>query len=135
VCALPLVHTAEIMRPLPIQALESAPHGVLGAAVVRGEPIPVVSAAALLDAEGESVAGRFVALRVGERRVALAVDAVIGVRTISTEVLGTVPPLLARSGRAVASLGTLDASLLVVLDAARLIPDEEGLTSEPPSAV
>jgi len=84
--------------------------------------MPVVDVARLL-ADAESHPTRFVTVNVGARRVAVAVDAVVGVRTIPSEALGELPPLLDGNHDAIAAIGTLDAQLLVVLRSARLIPD------------
>jgi hypothetical protein len=48
---------------------------VRGLAVIRGVPLPVVALAALFHAD-PGACGCFVVVRTGERRVALAVDAV-----------------------------------------------------------
>lgn len=127
-CALPLEHAAEVMRPLPIRSLDAAPEGVLGVAVIRGAGVPVVSGAALLGKKGLGGAGRFVVLAVEGRHVALAVDDVLGVRRIPAHVLGAVPPLLSQSARGVSAIGALDAGLLLVLDAARLVPEDAVLS-------
>jgi purine-binding chemotaxis protein CheW len=72
----------------------------------------------------ESHPTRFVTVDAGDRRVALAVDTVIGVRTIPTETLDELPPLLRDANTDVIStIGMLDAQLLVVLRSARLIPE------------
>lgn len=85
--------------------------------------MPVVDVAWVL-AGKESHPTRFVTVNVGPRRVALAVDAVIGVRTIPTEALNELPPLLRDVNTdVIAAIGTLDAQLLVVLRSARLIPE------------
>jgi purine-binding chemotaxis protein CheW len=123
-CALPLEHVIETMRPLPLEALGSAPTFVRGVAVIRGTPVPVVDVGALLGtAEGERPA-RFVTLSIHGRLIALAVEGVVGVRTLPADVLGALPPLLRGVGSdAVAALGTLDSALLLTLRAARLVPD------------
>ena len=63
-------------------------------------------------------------MRVGPRHVALAVDAVLGVRDLSDASLAELPSLLsdARAG-GVDSLGALDDRLLLFLDGARLVPE------------
>ena len=67
---------------------------------------------------------RFVTLRLGRRCVALAVDAVIGVRRLEPGALGDLPPLLAHAAAdTVDGIGTLDAELLLALRAARLVPE------------
>lgn len=121
-CALPLEHVSETMRPLPVEAIAGVPVPVRGVAIIRGAPVPVVDLACLL-AGTESHPNRFVTVNVGARRVALAVDAVVGVRTIPSEALSELPPLLDGDSDVIAEMGTLDARLLVVLRSARLIPD------------
>jgi purine-binding chemotaxis protein CheW len=122
-CALPLVHVIEIMRPLPMEPARQAPAYVRGLSIIRGQPVPVVDLGLLLgDGDGARTA-RFVALRVDDRYVALAVDAVIKVRELDAAALRDMPPLLKDGLGAVETLGTLDAQLLLVLRAARLLPE------------
>ncbi|HET6585739.1 MAG TPA: chemotaxis protein CheW [Nannocystaceae bacterium] len=122
--ALPLEHVAETMRPLPVEPLAAMPEFVVGLAIVRGEPTPVVDAGVLLASRDPAAWTRFVAIRSGTRRVALAVEAVLGVRSFDGDTVQTLPPLLgAASADLVASVGALDRELLVVLDAARVIPE------------
>jgi len=132
-CALVITDVAEVMRPLPIEGLANTPPFVLGVSIVRGMPTPVVDAARLLapaggqradaHAAGAVVPTRFVVMRVGERRVALAVEAVLGVRPLARETLGALPPLLRNaSEQVISALGTLDAQLLTVLGGSYLLP-------------
>ena len=124
-CALPLEQVVETMRPLATSPVAGAPAFVSGVAIIRGAPVPVIDAAALLGGGGaRAEAGRLVTVRVGPRHVALAVDAVLGVRDLSGASLAGLPSLLsdARAG-GVASLGALDDGLLVFLDGARLVPE------------
>lgn len=122
-CALPLEHVSETMRPLPVEPVAGVPAPVAGVAIIRGAPVPVIDVACVL-AGRASHPTRFVTVNVGARRVALAVDKVIGVRTIPTEALNELPPLLRdASTDGVAAIGTLDTQLLVVLRSARLIPE------------
>ena len=121
-CALPLPQVVETMRPLPVTPLAGAPAFVRGLCVIRGEPLPVVDLAALLFGPAEDEPTRFVTLRVGERRVALATGEVIGVRTLPASG-APLPPLLAAGGDAVAALARLDGALLLVLSGARLLPE------------
>jgi len=122
-CALPLEHVSETMRPLAVEPLSGVPAPVVGVAIIRGAPLPVVDVACVL-AGKESHPTRFVTVNVGARRVALAVDAVIGVRSIPTEALNDLPPLLKDANTdVIAAIGTLDAQLLVVLRSARLVPE------------
>jgi len=123
-CAIPVEHVREIMRPLPIAPLAEMPRFVRGVAVVRGVPIPVIDAATLLGAISFRQPGRFVALRSNARSAALAVESVLGVRDLSTASIHALPPLLRdASGDIMSTIGTLDAELLFVLQAARVCPE------------
>lgn len=121
-CALPLSQVIETLRPLPLQRFGSAPDFVLGAATVRGLPIPVVSAARLLD-EGARGGLRWICVAAGSRRVALEVDDVLGVRMIAGIDATLRQPLLeGAEPERVATLGRLDGELLRTLQAAHLVP-------------
>jgi purine-binding chemotaxis protein CheW len=124
-CGLPLSHVVETMRPLPIEPLPHLPSFVDGLALIRGRPIPVLDARRLLGADGEPGARtRFVTLELAERSAALAVDAVLGVRSIDVAALAQLPALLRNAQNdLVAALGTLDHELLVVLERSRLLPE------------
>lgn len=133
VCAVPLTHVIETMRPLPVELISGAPSFVLGVAIIRGIPTPVVDLGAILGAPGER-AGRFVTLRVEEKQVALAVNAVLGVRDFETILtIRVLPPLLQRASKdVVETIGTLDEQVLMVLRAAWELPDEvwQALTAQ-----
>jgi purine-binding chemotaxis protein CheW len=130
ICALTVDYVDEIMRPLPVERVTKAPSFVLGLSVIRGEPTPVIDLASFLSAEGPSAesadpAARFIAVRTGDRRVALRVEAVLGVRTLTMATLAELPPLLQQANAAlIAQVGTLDAELLLVLRGAQLVPSE-----------
>ena len=122
-CALNLDHVIEIMRPLPVEHVAGAPEAVLGLSVIRGTPIPVVALAALFDTGGGSPT-RFVIVRAAGNQVALAVDAVLGIREFTPAAYHAMPRLL-RDARvqAVEEIGALDSELLFVLDAGNLLPE------------
>jgi purine-binding chemotaxis protein CheW len=123
ICALPLVVVSETMRPLPLEPIAGAPGFIAGLAIIRGKPVPVVDTARLLGAP-PTPPRRFVALRPAPRSIALAVDAVLGVRTLPADRLAALTPLAgAVAGDAIAAIGALDARLLVLLETARLVPD------------
>lgn len=124
-CALPIERLVETMRPLPTTPFAGAPSFVLGVARIRGTAVPVVDLGALLGSQEASQATRYLALRLdGARRVALAVEAVVGLRSLTPEQLAELPPLLANADRdSVAAIGTLDAELLLSLETTRIIPD------------
>jgi purine-binding chemotaxis protein CheW len=129
--ALALKDVRETMRPLPIEPLPGMPPFVLGLAIVRGFPAPIVDAARLLNPlESPSPpmipprSARFVSLKLGERTAALAVDAVLDIRPLPAGMLEDIPPLLRETGaEQMAVIGALDAQLLFVLEAARLVPE------------
>ena len=131
-CALNLDHVVEIMRPLPIKQVSGAPEMVCGLSVIRGVPVPVIALAALFHAGG-GASSRFVVVRTGGKRVALAVDEVLGIREFATSDFQAMPPLLkdATSG-AVEKIAALDSESFFVLNTATIIPDElvESLTGQ-----
>src|SRR6202041_1193103 len=76
-CALPLAHVVETMRPLPVEPMAGAPPYVPGLGISRGRPAPAVDVARLLgedDARREAVAplqpsARFVTLKIAGRAI------------------------------------------------------------------
>jgi purine-binding chemotaxis protein CheW len=123
-CAVPLTHVTEIMRPLSVEPISDVPSFVKGISIIRGIPTPVVDLGALLGMPN-GVAGRFVTLRVGERQVALSVDSVLGVRELDVSKIGELPPLLQGASKdAIEAMGTLDKQLLLVLCAGWELPDQ-----------
>jgi purine-binding chemotaxis protein CheW len=126
VCALALEHVEEVLRPLAVDPLPDLPPAVTGVTVLRGVATPVVDGRTLLGHSAASPPTRWVSLKAGpDRRIALAVDEVVGVRAIAREVVAGLPPLLrdVDAGAPVAALGALDTDLLLVLQAAYVVPD------------
>jgi purine-binding chemotaxis protein CheW len=129
--ALALKDVRETMRPLPIETLPGMPPFVLGVAIVRGFPAPIVDAIRLLKPVASpsppmisSPSARFVSLKLGERTAVLAVDAVLDIRPLAAGILADIPPLLREAGaEQMAVIGALDTQLLFVLEAARLVPE------------
>jgi purine-binding chemotaxis protein CheW len=122
--AVPLGLVRETMRPLPIEPLAGVPPFVRGLSIIRGVPTPVIDLGGLLGAPAER-AQRFVTVQAGERQVALVVDSVLGVRSLASAAFGALPPLLQGApAEAIEAVGTLDAQLLLVLRASRLVPDD-----------
>lgn len=125
VCALPLSHVVETMRPLPIQPVPVAPAFILGLSVIRGEPVPVVDLGALLGCPEPAQSRRLVAVRMGERRAALAVEAVLRIVSETALERRALPPLLRSAGdRTVAAVSALDREFLSILETAHLVPHE-----------
>ena len=89
----------------------------------------------LLDGE-PSRPSRYVVVRDGERRVALAVDEVLGIRDVPAEALHDLSPLLAAArSELVDTLGVVDAEPLLFLRDMRLVPDSvwQALPTKRPS--
>jgi purine-binding chemotaxis protein CheW len=129
---IPLKHVTETMRPLPIQALRDAPPFVMGMSIVRGEKVPVVDLGSLLGRrESESqLIQRFVSLRLEERSVALAVDAVIQVVAYPGDKLTSLPPLLKHAASGIVeSLCLADSELHLLLSSSKLL-EASALTEE-----
>lgn len=128
--AIPISHVIEVTRPLPVTRLPDAPSWLMGVAVLRGIATPVVDARKLLAAAAPSgraspeprAASRWVALRIENRRAALAVDSVERAQELAPEIRGEVPPLLSGT-RPITAIGTLDSKLLMVLEGGRLLAD------------
>lgn len=136
-CAIPLHHVAETMRPLSIERIAGMPAFIKGVSLIRGVPIPVVDLGALLQTSDRSLTyGRFVTLKIGARRAAVAVDGVVGLRKLDLGQVGELPPLLRAAGAEIIdAIGTCDAQLLIVLRAMRIVPDEVWTTLEAREAV
>jgi len=122
--AVPLDCVVETMRPLPRKAVSGLPEFILGVSLIRGAAVPVIDVAAVMGTPGGPV-DRLVTITRDDRVLALAVGAVIGVRTLDEAILHDVPPLLGAVDREVLSaIGSLDSGLLLVLGHARLVPDQ-----------
>jgi purine-binding chemotaxis protein CheW len=122
--ALPLTRVIETMRPLPIEPIAGMPPFVRGVSIIRGLPTPVVDLGVVLGTHA-SVAERLVTVRLEDRQVAFAVDAVVGIRELDASALQELPPLLqGASGDAVAAIGMLDEKMLMILRAGWELPEE-----------
>lgn len=123
-CALRLADVVEIMRLLPSEPIADAPTFVRGLSIIRGMPMPVVDIALLLSGRTASLR-RLITVKSGTRIVALAVDSVLGVKSIETEgTAESLPPLLREAaGDMVSAIGRLDADLLLFLNTARIVPE------------
>jgi purine-binding chemotaxis protein CheW len=123
-CALPLAHLIETMRWLPVEPMADGPDFVRGIAIIRGSGVPVVDLGTLLGTGGGEARARLLTVRTGEQCVALAVDRVLGFVDLATLSAQEMPPLLREAKPdLVRAIGVLDERLLVVLGAARLLPE------------
>ena len=124
VCAVPLEHVVETMRPLPLESVAGMPAFVRGVSIIRGIPTPVVDLGAVLGSPSNAFE-RIVTLRLGDRQVALAVNAVLGVRDLDLSAIQELPTLLGgASTDLLEALGTLDEQFLMVLRASWELPGE-----------
>lgn len=125
VYALSLETVIETMRPLPAELIPGMPPYLRGLAVVRGEAVPVVDLAVLLDGPKTDRVGRFILVRAGRRKVVIAVEAVLGVFGLDRSIQQGLPPLLQdANAELMASVGVRDQQLLLLLQPARLVPEE-----------
>ena len=126
-CALPLQNVLETMRPLASEPLAHVAEFVAGLALIRGRPTPVLDARKLLGSAANDAPGRYITLDLGAhgtRVAALAVDAVVGVRSVLDRELAELPALLRTQEQIVGGVATLDAELLLVLEQSRIVSDE-----------
>jgi purine-binding chemotaxis protein CheW len=121
-CAIPIEHVIEVLRVLPIEPVSGAPRYVLGLCIIRGSAVPVVDAGLLLGDQATK-SERLITIRTGDRTIALAAEAVLGIWAIGTETFNELPPLLRNAaGETIASIGVLDSELLFLLRTARIVP-------------
>jgi len=117
--ALPLRDVVEVSRPLPLHPVAGAPPYVAGVAILRGAPAAVVDLRVLLGHPDPGPATRWVTARLDGRPVALAVDGVVGTRTLDPSVWRDMPALL--EGDSVGGLATVDRTLVTLLQASRQV--------------
>jgi chemotaxis signal transduction protein len=121
--ALPVAAVEETMRALPLEPFAGMLEFVLGLAVIRGRATPVIDLSRLLSKCG-CHPGRFVVAKAGSRQVALAVETVVGTRTLSARSFQDLPPLLAKDApAAIDAIATLDTELFLLLESSRLLPE------------
>ncbi len=125
VCAIPLTHVIETMRPLPVEAISAAPLFVRGVAIIRGIPTLVVDLGTILGMSNELTGERLVIVRVGARQVAVFVNKVFGIHDLDALRTQELPPLLQEASRDVVErIGILDEQFLMVLRAGWRLSDE-----------
>jgi purine-binding chemotaxis protein CheW len=127
----PLGSVIETMRPLPIEPIAAMPPFVLGLSIVRGAAIPVVDAGRILHCAENPSTTRFISLRAGKHTVALAVEAVAGVKEVAIDAVAALPPLLsAGKDELIETIGALDRELLLVLRAGFVVPSAAWIALE-----
>lgn len=126
-CALPVSAVREVMRPLPIEAAYGLLPGVLGATIVRGKPVPVVSLDRLLH-QPEEAPTRFVVVRTPGRDCVLACTAVESIMRLDGREWQKLPNLL-QSLRAAGQIAAADGDLVVTLEMGRVLPPLEEVSA------
>jgi len=96
-CAVDVMRISEILRPVPVTRLPSAPPFVEGIIELRGRFLPVIDLRKRFGAGDGAAPGKYVVAPMGETSVALVVDEVTGVERIPIDQIQA-PPALA-SGR------------------------------------
>ncbi|UXI66655.1 chemotaxis protein CheW [Tahibacter amnicola] len=130
-----LSQVEETLRPLPIVPVAGAPAAIPGFSVIRDRPVPVVDMALLLGLAW-TPPQRLVTIKIGERRAALAVTSVDGVRRLPGAQLQALPALFRdATDERVAGIVALDSELWWVLRESRLVPEFawENLPDEVPA--
>jgi purine-binding chemotaxis protein CheW len=124
VCAVPLKHVLETMRPLPVEPIAGTLSFVQGISVIRGLLTPVIDLGVLLGTS-PGTGGRYVTLRLNDRQVALSVSTVLGIRELNRSTIKELPPLLQGASKdVIEAIGTLDTQVLVVLRSGWELPHE-----------
>ena len=96
-CAVDVMRISEVLRPVPVTPLPSAPPFVEGIIELRGRFLPVIDLRKRFGAGDDRAPGKYVVAPMGETSVALVVDEVTGVERIPIDQIQA-PPVLA-SGR------------------------------------
>jgi purine-binding chemotaxis protein CheW len=120
--ALPMANVIETMRLLPIEAVSGPPRLVCGLSIIRGAAVPVIDTARIFDDKAARYE-RLVTVRTGERIVAFAASAVLGVQLLQGSECAALPPLL-RDAEVIAALARVDEQLVFFLRVARALPDD-----------
>jgi purine-binding chemotaxis protein CheW len=115
-------HVIEQLRPAPLTPTPGSPAGVLGLAVLRDRPTPVVDLRAALGEPATEPAPRWLRCRGGEDVVALAVDEVQGFVWLDPDSFSELPSLAGAVAERVDGATAAGGDLLLRLDHARLQP-------------
>jgi purine-binding chemotaxis protein CheW len=72
----------------------------------------------------ETASGLSLVVRAGERRFALSVDTVLGIRRFARSFWGDLPPLLGpASAELIEAVGALDTDAILALETGHIVPD------------
>ena len=130
--ALPIDVIEEVLPALPIETIPQCPSFVRGVVFVRGHLIPVFDAAERLGVRNHvrRTEPHIVCLRVGSRLVGLEVDEAIDLIEIPSSTALPIEEVNAQSGF-LTGLIELDGQVIRILDAERLIAQDEAAALEP----
>lgn len=125
ICAIPIKDISEVMRPLPLNVIPDSPIFLLGISVIRGHSIPIVDFGTLVGLNKSKPPEKYVVLKVESRKVALAVENVMGIKKLSRGFMDQLPPLFQNvHPDIITQIGILDEEFLIVIRASKLIPIE-----------
>ncbi len=130
--AMPIDVIEEVLPALPIEAVPQCPAFVRGVVFVRGHLIPVFDAAERLGLRNHvrSPEPHIVCLRVGSRLVGLEVDEAMDLIDIPLYTALSVEEVNVQSGF-LSGLIELDGQVIRILDAERMIAQQEAVALEP----
>ncbi len=124
--ALPLSDVDELVRACALQLLPTAPPPVSGALNLRGEIVPVLELRKRFELEHKRLepSDYFVLARRGTRRVALTVDNVLGIQTLTALPLAEAPHLSVRI-EYVAGIAAVADGVVLIYDLATFLSRTE----------
>jgi purine-binding chemotaxis protein CheW len=126
--ALPMRDVLEVVRAVAVRALPAAPAIMLGIIDLRGEIVPVLDVRVRFGCPHKALelSDQFVIAHAGPRRVALHVDAALGIQRLTmlaVEDLGNLPSTLGH----VAGVASTEEGLVLVHDLRAFLSQAEAL--------
>jgi purine-binding chemotaxis protein CheW len=127
--ALPMCDVIEVVRAVAIRTLPAAPPITLGIIDVRGEVVPVLDVRVRFGLSHKSLelSDQFLIAYAGARRVALHVDAAIGLQTLTVLAVEDATNL-PRAVEHVAGIAATDEGLVLIHDLKAFLTQSEALT-------
>ena len=94
-CAVDVMRIAEVLQPVPVTALPSAPAFVEGIIALRGRFLPVIDLRRRFGGEpaADQARAKYIVAPIGATSVALVVDEVLGVERFPREQIQAAPSL------------------------------------------
>jgi len=124
--ALGIADVMELSRACAVQPLQQAPQMIIGAVNLRGQVVPVLDVRRRLGLPETAIepSDCFVFVRVGARRLALRVDRLLGIETLSVIPIGDAPNLPARLAY-VSGVAALADGVIFIYDLEQFLNDAE----------